>query len=342
MTSSLKTVNPGHKHWRNAMKVRAFPLLLLAAATVVVSAENVRAQAYPARAVRLIAASSPGGTSDILARLLAHRLSEDLGQQFVVENRAGASGIIGTDSVAKAQPDGYTLLLIQPSLTINPNIFAKLPYDAMRDLAPVTIVVDVPQIVTAHPSVPVKNVKDLVGFARARPGEITIGSPGVGTHPHLTSERFQQMAGIRLQQVVYKGIGPAFTALVSGEVAVALSAVPSAMPHVRSGKIRPLGVTSAKRLAALPDVPTIAETVLPGFESSQWFGILSRAGTPRPVIDRLHQAITRASHSPDVKEKLAAMGMELVNSTPEQFAGVIKEETAGWAKVIKAAGIKPR
>jgi tripartite-type tricarboxylate transporter receptor subunit TctC len=324
------------------MKIRPVRLFVALAAVAAVSAESVLAQAYPTRPVRLVAASAPGGTSDILARLIAHKLTEEFGQQFIVENRAGASGIIGTEAVARAQPDGYTLLLIQPSLTINPSMFAKMPYDAIRDLAPISLVVDVPQIVTAHPSLPVKNVKELVAFAKARPGEIMIGSPGVGTHPHLTSERFQQMTGIKLQQVVYKGIAPAFTALVSGEVAVAFSALPSAMPHVKSGRIRPLGVTSVKRQPTLPEVPTIAETVLPGFESSQWFGVLARAGTPRPIIERLHQALTRGTQSPDMKAKLEGMGMVLVNSTPEHFAQVIKEETVSWAKVIKAAGITPR
>jgi tripartite-type tricarboxylate transporter receptor subunit TctC len=324
------------------MTVRSLHGLIALACALLFPAEAAFAQPYPARPVRLVAASSPGGTSDILARLLAQKLTEDYRQQFIVENRAGASGIIGTEFVAKAQPDGYTLLLIQPSLTINPSMFRKLPYDAVRDFAPITLVVDVPQIVSVHPSLPVKNVKELIALAKSKPGEIPIGSPGAGTHPHLTSELFQQRAGIRLQQVVYKGIGPAFIALVSGEVAVAFSAVPSAMPHIRSGRIRPLGVTTAKRLAALPEVPTISESALPGFVSSQWFGLLAPAGTPRPVIESLHQAIVRAVRSPQTSEKLAAMGMVPVTSTPEEFARVIREETESWAKVIRAAGIEPR
>jgi tripartite-type tricarboxylate transporter receptor subunit TctC len=305
------------------------------------AAQSVLAQGYPTRPVRLIAASAPGGTSDILARLLAQQLSAELGQQFVVENRAGASGIIGTDFVAKAAPDGYTLLLIQPSLTINPHIFAKVPHDAVRDFAPISLVVDVPQIVSVHPSVPARSVKDLIALAKADPGNITNGSPGAGTHPHLTSELFQQAAGIKLQQVVYKGIGPAWIGLVSGEVAVVFSAASSAMPHIRGGKVRPIGVTSLTRLPTLPEVAPVAET-LPGFQSSQWFGVLAPAGTPRPIIDRLHQAITSASRTPELKEKFAAMSMEAVNSTPEAFAKVIKEEIVAWAKVVKAAGIKPR
>ncbi|MES2561992.1 MAG: tripartite tricarboxylate transporter substrate binding protein [Pseudomonadota bacterium] len=323
------------------MKLRASRCLLLAAAVSALTAQSVSAQGYPTRPVRLIAASAPGGTSDLLARLLAQHLTADLGQTFVVDNRAGASGIIGTDLVAKAAPDGYTLLLIQPSLTINPHIFAKVPYDAVRDFAPISLIVDVPQTVTVHPSVQAKSIKDLIALAKADPGKITNGSPGAGTHPHLTSERFQQAAGIKLQQVVYKGIGPAFIGVVSGEVAVVFSAASSATPYIKSGKLRAIGVTSLKRLSTLPDVATIAETV-PGFESSQWFGMLAPAGTPRAIIERLHRAITTASRTPDLKEKFAAMSMESVNSTPEAFAKAIKEESVTWAKVVKAADIKPQ
>jgi tripartite-type tricarboxylate transporter receptor subunit TctC len=323
------------------MNPRTSQALALATALFLLSAQSVLAQGYPTRPVRLIAASAPGGTSDILARLLAQQLTNELGQQFVVENRAGASGIIGTDFVAKAAPDGYTLLLIQPSLTINPHIFAKVPHDAVRDFAPISLVVDVPQIVSVHPSVPARSVKDLIALAKAEPGRITNGSPGAGTHPHLTSELFQQAAGVKLQQVVYKGIGPAWIALVSGEVAAVFSAASSAMPHIRGGKVRAIGVTSLARLPTLPDVAPVAET-LPGFQSSQWFGILAPAGTPRPIIDRLHQAITNASRTPELKEKFAMMSMEPVNSTPEAFAKVIQEEIVAWAKVVKAAGIKPR
>ena len=323
------------------MKLHAIQTLFCATALSALSAQDALAQSYPTRPVRLIAASAPGGTSDILARLLAQHLGAELGQTFVVDNRAGASGIIGTDLVAKAAPDGHTLLLIQPSLTINPHIFAKVPYDPVRDFAPISLVVDVPQIVCVHPSVQAKSIKDLIALAKADPAKITNGSPGAGTHPHLTSERFQQAAGIRLQQIVYKGVGPAFIALVSGEVAVVFSAASSATPHIKSGKIRPIGVTSLKRLAALPDVAPVAETI-PGFESSQWFGVLAPAGTPRPIIERLHQAITKASRTPDLKEKFAAMSIEPVNSTPEEFAKVIREESVTWAKVVKAAGIKPQ
>ena len=302
--------------------------------------QSAPAQNYPTRPIRLVVASSPGGASDILARTLAQKLTEEFRQQVVVDNRGGASGIIGTDIVAKSTPDGYTLLIIQPSLTINPNIFKKLPYNAMRDFAPISLVVDAAQIMTANPSVPAKSVKDLIALAKSKPGHLTFGSPGLGTSPHLTAELFKLKAGVDIPQVLFKGSGMAYISLISGEISLAFSTVLSAMPHVRSGKIRALGVTTSKRVQVLPDVPTIAESGLPGFETSQWFGILAPGGTPRPVIDRLYQALSRASSSPDVKDRLAAQGVEVVNRKPEEFASVIKHETRQWAEVIKAAGIK--
>ena len=315
---------------------------LLCATLAAAGTQGSLAQTYPARPVRIIAASAPGGTSDILARMLAQKLTEAFKQQVVVDNRAGASGILGTDAVAKAPPDGHTLLLIQPSLTINPSMFAKLPYDTVNDLAPVINVVDVAQCVSVHPSVPAKNVKELIALAKAKPGTLVSGTPGAGTHPHLTAELFQQMAGIKIQQVVYKGVTPALIAVMSGEVAIAFSAVPSVLPYIKSGKVRALGVTTAKPLASLPGVPTLSSSALPGFESTQWFGILAPAGTPRAVIDLLHQTISRISSSPDIKERMSGMGMTPINSTPEQFAALIKTELQTWAKVIKTAGIKPQ
>jgi len=321
------------------MQIPTVRLFLVLAA---ISTQCVFAQNYPVRPVRLVVASSPGGASDILARMLAQKLTEALGQQVVVDNRPGASGVIGTDIVAKSAPDGYTLLIIQPSLTINPNMIKKLPYDAMRDLAPVSQVVDAAQIMTVNPSVQAKTVKELIALAKAKPGQLMFGSPGIGTSPHMTVELFKQMAGVDMPQVIFKGSGMAYISLISGEISAAVSTTLSAMPHVKSGKIRALGVTTSKRLQILPDVPTIAESALPGFETSQWFGILAPAGTPRPVIDRLYQALTRGSSSPDVKERLAAQGVEVVNKKPEEFASLIKRETVQWAKVIKAAGITAR
>ena len=317
-------------------------VLIVWLALIGISAECVFAQNYPTRPIRLVVASSPGGASDILARMLAQKLSEELRQQVVVDNRGGASGVIGTDIVARAVPDGYTLLIIQPSLTINPSMIRKLPYDAVRDFAPVSLVVDAAQIMTVNPAVAATNVKDLIALAKAKPGELMFGSPGVGTSPHLVAELFKLTAGVDMPQVLFKGSGMAFISLMSGEVSVAFSTVLSALPHVKSGKMRALGVTSPKRVAVVPDVPTIAESALPGFETSQWFGILAPARTPRPIIDRLYRALLRGSNSPDVKERLMAQGVDVVNRKPEEFAAVIKRELVQWAKVIKAAGIKPQ
>lgn len=317
-------------------------VLIASLVAIGLSAESAVAQNYPTRPIRLVVASSPGGASDILGRMLAQKLSDELGQQMVVDNRGGASGVIGTDIVAKAVPDGYTLLIIQPSLTINPSMISKVPHDAVRDFAPVSLVVDAAQIMAVNPSVAATNVKDLIALAKAKPGQFMFGSPGIGTHPHLAAELFKLTAGIDIPQVLFKGSGMAHISLMSGEVAVALSTVLSAIPHVRSGKIRALGVTTLKRVAVIPDVPTIAESGLPGFETSQWFGILAPARTPRPIIERLYQALLHGSNSPDVKERLIAQGVDVVNQKPEEFAAIIKRELVQWAKVIKAAGIKPQ
>lgn len=317
-------------------------VLMLSLALLGIGAECALAQKYPSRPIRLVVASSPGGASDILARMLAQKLGEELGQQVVVDNRGGASGVIGTGIVASAAPDGYTLLIIQPSLTINPSMIKKLPYDAVRDFAPVSLVVDAVQIMTVNPSVPAKTVTDLIALAKAKPGQLTFGSPGIGASPHMTAELFKQTAGVDMPQVLFKGSGMAFISLISGEISAAVSTALSAMPHIQSGRIRALGVTASKRLQILPDVPTLAESGLPGFVTSQWFGILAPAGTPRPIIDRLYQALTRGARSPDVVSRLTAQGVQVVNRKPEEFAGVIKGEIAQWAKVIKAAGITLR
>lgn len=317
-------------------------VILISLIMTTIGTESAFAQKYPSRPIRLVVASSPGGASDILARTLAQKLTEDLGQQVVVDNRGGASGVIGTDIVAKAVPDGYTLLIIQPSLTINPSMIKKLPYDTVRDLAPISLVVDAAQVVTAHPSVPAKDVKELIALAKSQPGKLMIGSPGVGTSPHLAAELFKLMAGITMPQVLFKGSGPVFVSLMSGEVSVTFSTVLSAIPHIRNGRIRALGVTTKKRVSVLPDVPTIGESALPQFESSQWFGILAPARTPLPIIERLNQALAQASSGIDVKSRLAAEGVEVVNSTPEAFEAVIRKELVQWAKVIKAAGIAPQ
>jgi tripartite-type tricarboxylate transporter receptor subunit TctC len=322
-----------------AVKTRAvlFIVAVLGAGVFPASAQN-----YPTRPIRLVVASSPGGASDILGRILAQKMTEDLGQQVVVDNRGGASGVIGTDIVAKALPDGYTLLIIQPSLTINPSMIRKLPYDAAKDFTPVSLVVDAAQIMTVNAAVAAKSVKELIALAKAKPGTLNFASPGVGTSPHLTAELFKLQAGVDMQQVLFKGSGPAYVSLISGEVQVAFSTVLSALPHVKGGKIRALGVTTKKRVSIFPDIPTIAESALPEFDTSQWFGILGPARMPFAIVKQLNQSLARASSSPDMKSRFAAEGVEVVNSTPDEFAALIKRELVQWAKVIKAAGIQPQ
>jgi len=320
------------------MHIRSGTLILLMTAF---GAQCAIAQHYPNRPIRLVVASSPGGASDILARMLAQKLTDEFKEQIVVDNRGGASGILGTDIVAKAAPDGYTLLIIQPSLTINPNVFKKLPYDVVRDFAPVSLVVDAAQMLSVNPSVAAKSAKDLIALAKAKPGQLTFGSPGFGTSPHLTAELFKHKAGVDMQQVIFKGSGPAYVSMISGEIAAMFATALSGIPHIKSGRIRPLGVTTLQRLEILPDLPTIAETGLPGFNTSQWFGFLAPVGTPKTITDRLHQALTRAANSPEVKSRLTAQGVLVVGSSPAEFAKLIREELAQWASVVKAAGIKP-
>jgi len=315
---------------------------LAALAAAALLAPVATAQNYPTRAVRLIVHSSPGGSSDILGRLVAQRLTESLGQQVVVENRAGASGMIGVDAAVKSAPDGYTILITQTSLAINPAMFAKIPYKALRDLAPITQIVDGPNVLTVHPSVPAKSVKQLVALAKSRPAGLIIGSPGQGTSPHLSAELFNAMAGVKIDQAQFKGAGLAIVSLLSGEVSVMFPTTPTVIGYLKAERLRALGVTTAKRTQALPEVPTISEAGLPGYESTQWFGILAPAGTPRPIVDRLNQEIVRIMQAPAIKERLNGQGMEVVTGTPEQFGAHIKAETEKWAKVIKSMGLKPQ
>ena len=299
-------------------------------------------QSYPTRAIKLVVPSSPGGGTDIVARILGQKLSEQLGQQFVVENRAGAGTVIGNDAVAKSAPDGYTLLMGLSTLAINPSMYAKLPYDALRDFAPISQSVSACNILILHPSVPAKTVTELIALARAKPGSLTFGSAGMGTNPHLSGELFKSLARIDMVHVPFKGSGQSIISQLAGEIAANFPSVPTAMPYIKAGRLRGIGVTTLKRVEVLPDVPSIAEAGLPGYEATQWFGLLAPAGTPRPVIDRLYQESSRAVRSADMKERMTAEGLEVVGSTPEEFASYIRSETEKWTQVIKAAGIKPQ
>jgi len=300
------------------------------------------AQSYPTRAIKLVVPSSPGGGTDIVARILGQKMSEQLGQQFVVENRAGAGTVIGNDAVAKSAPDGYTLLMGLSTLAINPSMYAKLPYDALRDFAPISQSVSACNILILHPSVPAKTVTELIALARTKPGSLTFGSAGMGTNPHLSGELFKSLARIDMVHVPFKGSGQSIISQLAGEIAANFPSVPTAMPYIKAGRLRGIGVTTLKRVEVLPDVPSIAEAGLPGYEATQWFGLLAPAGTPRPIIDRLYQESSRALRSADMKERMTAEGLEVVGGTPEEFASYIRSETEKWTQVIKAAGIKPQ
>ena len=283
--------------------------------------------------------SSPGGGTDILARVLAQKLSESQGQQFVVENRPGAGQVIGIEAVARSAPDGYTLLMAASAIVINEVLYAKPPYDTLRDFVPVTLGASLPNILVVHPALPVKSVRELIALAKARPGQLNYSSAGSGTSPHLSMELFRLMAGITLTHVPYKGTGPATVDLVAGQVQLSMPNVLTALPQIKGGKLRGLGVTSAKRATGLPDIPAIAET-LPGYEAIQWYGLLAPAGTPREIVNKVQAETARILVLPEVKARLAADGADAVGNRPEEFAAYIRTEIAKWGKVAKAGGIK--
>lgn len=320
-----------------SIKTNGYILTLIAVATL--SNVPLLAQTYPARSIRLVVPSAPGGGTDILGRVLANKLTEFLGQSVIVDNRAGAGTTIGIDSVAKSAPDGYTVLVTPSTLALNVWMYAKLPYDAIRDLAPLTQIATVPNALVVHPSLPVRSVANLIALAKSQPGAINVGSAGIGTSPHLSLELLKHLAQINLVHVPYKGSGAATIANLSGEVSAQIPSLPTAMSYIKSQRLRVLGVTTAKRSPFLPEVPAIGETV-PGYEATQWFGFLTTAGTPQPVLNRLSQDAIRALRAPDVAKVMANEGAEIVANTPAQFAAYIKAETEKWGRVIKAARIK--
>ena len=310
---------------------------LLAAATLPAQAQTT----YPTRAVRLIVPSSPGGGTDISARIIAPQLTQFLGQQVVVENRPGAGTMIGGEAVARAAPDGYTLLMGISTLAINPAMYKKVPYDALKDLAPISQAVSLSNVLVIHPSLPSRNLKEFIAFAKARPGQINFASAGVGTSPHLSMELFLVLAKLNMLHVPYKGSGPGVTDLLAGHVPVMMPNMLSAQPHIKSGRLRALGVTGTKRAPGAEDIPTIAEAGVAGYEAVQWYGVLAPAATPRDIITRLHTGVVRALQNPDVRQRLLNDGAEPVGSSPAEFAEYLRNETVKWAQVIKAAGIKP-
>jgi tripartite-type tricarboxylate transporter receptor subunit TctC len=304
-----------------------------------VASGGAAAQAYPTKAVRFIVGFPPGGTNDIVARLVAPKLGENLGQQVVVENRGGANTAIATEIAARAAPDGYTILMNAPGHATNPSLI-KLNFDPIKDFAFITLLAESQNLLVVHPSLPVKSIKELVALSKKRPGDINYGSSGIGTTVHLSAELFQYMTHIKWVHVPYKGGGPGLVGLLSGEVSLYFGNVPTVIRQARDGKLRAIATTGPKRSPAAPDIPTIAESGVPGYEVTTFYGLSAPAKTPRAIIERLHNATVRALKSPEVRERLQGLGAEPVGNTPEQYSAFIQSEIAKWAKVIKAAGIK--
>ncbi|HKA43580.1 MAG TPA: tripartite tricarboxylate transporter substrate binding protein [Burkholderiales bacterium] len=313
-------------------------LHLLAAAAA--HAQTVRpAGAYPTKPVRLIVSLVAGGPTDLLARLIAQPLSESLGQQVIVENRPGAGGNIGAEIAARSVPDGHTLLMgTSGPLAIHSSLYSKLPYDPIRDFAPVILVASAPFVVVAHPSVPARSIKELIALAKARPGQLNYGSV-TGNASHLATELFKSTAGVDIVHIAYKGAAPATNDLLAGHIHLSFASTPGSMPQVKAGKLRALGVTSAQRLARISDVPTVAET-LPGYEASVWYGVVAPSATPRDIVLRLNSDIAHILQQRTHRERLAANDFEPAGSTPEQFGAFIKSETAKWGKVVRASGAR--
>ena len=312
----------------------------LVVAVALVAAGDAAAQAYPTKSIRLVAPSTPGDAPDVIARLIAERLSVALGQQVVVENRPGAGGVVGSEIVAKAAPDGYTLIMGNAgSHGINAAVYSKLPYDILKDFAPVSQIAIAPNIFVVNPGLPVTTIQELIAYAKARPGQLSYASGGNGSSSHMSMELLKSMAGIDVVHVPYKGSTPALTDVISGQDAVMSVNMPPAVPHVKAGKLRALAVTTRARTPSMPDLPTVAET-LPGYETVAWFGVLAPAGTPRDVVNRLSAEIGRIARSPEMRERLAGMGAEPVGGTPEEFAAVMARDIAKWTELAKSVGIK--
>ena len=332
-----KVLRPSSKKWFTAVLPLLVPALLLCWLAVVPAAEAQ--QPYPARPIRMIVPSAPGGGTDVTARIIAPKLSELLGQPIVIENKAGAGTMIGTEAGAHAAPDGYTLLMGISTLAINPAMYKKVNYDAVKDFAPISLVVKCPGLLTVHPSLPIHSVKELIAYSKARPGKMNFASAGIGTNPHLAMELFLSMAGLKMVHVAYKGSGSAIADILSGYIPTATLTLPTVISYAKSGKLRALGVTGSKRWAPEPDIPTIDEAGVPGYEAIQWYGVLAPAGTPREIVLKVNAAVNKTLSDPAVRDLLLKNGAEPVGSTPEEFAAFIRLELDKWAKVIREAGI---
>ncbi|OVZ56353.1 MFS transporter [Pigmentiphaga sp. NML080357] len=308
---------------------------------VAVGSGQAVAQDYPVRPVKLVSPWAPGGANDIFCRALAQKLSESLGQPVVVENRPGAAGTIGSDFVAKAPADGYTLVMgSSPTHSIAPGLYPRLPYDPMRDFTPITLAAVVPNILVVHPSLPIRSVPELIDYAKAHPRQLNFSSTGNGSSQHLFGELFKYLARVDIVHVPYKGTGPALNDLLSGQVQMAFENPPALLPHIQAGRLRALAVAGSKRSASLPDLPTVAEAGLPGYDVAVWFGIFAPAGTPQPVVARLHKDIAAALASPDIKTRMDGFGAEIIGTGPEQFDAHLRAEIPKWAAIIKAANVK--
>ena len=298
-------------------------------------------QAYPSKPVRIISPFPPGGGNDALCRIVAQKLVEGLKQQVIVENRAGANGIVGTEVAARSAPDGYTIVLIPSGHAVNATLYRKLPFDSIRDFAPITLAGSSPLVLAVHPSLPVKSVKELVALARARPGQLTYVSAGVGASGHLGGALFETLTGTKMVHIPYKGMAVAITDLMSGQVSLTFGTSLSVIPHARSGRLRALATTGARRSPALPDLPTVAEAGVPGYEASLWYGFVGPARLPPEVVRRLNSAIVAVLGLPDVRDRLASQGVDPQPTTPEEFAQLLASDVERWAKVIQRAGIQP-
>jgi tripartite-type tricarboxylate transporter receptor subunit TctC len=318
---------------------RAIAALIAAAFAALVTCAH--AQGYPTKPIRVIVPYAPGGSTDVLLRLFAPRLAEALGQQVLIDNRPGAASQIGLDIVAKSPPDGYTVGIANIAYGANPSIYRKMLFDSEKDFTPVGQIAIVTLVLSTHPSVPAKSVREYIALAKSKPGSLTYSSAGNGSANHLATARFAHMAGLKLEHIPYKGGGPAVIAIVGGEVTTLFATIPSAISHFQSGRLRALAVSSAKRNQALPELPTVAEAgPLPGFDAIEWQGVMVSAGTPREIVMRLNQAFAKVTSLPDVKDKVAALGADLVSGTPEEYDAFLKRELATWSKVVKAVGIK--
>lgn len=312
---------------------------LAAAALTLASMGSALADAYPSKAITMIVPFSAGGTTDILARIVGQALGQEMGETIIIENKPGAGGNIGAQQAARSKADGYTLFMgTVGTHAINQSLYKKLPYDPVKDFAPLSRVANVPNLLVAHPSRPYKTVQEMIAFAKANPGDVTYGSPGSGASPHVSGALFQSMTGAEITHIPYKGSAPAISDLLGNQIAVMFDNMPSAIQHVRSGKLRPIAVTSAQRSPELPDVPTIAEAGVPGYEAMSWFGLWAVAGTPKPVLDKLHASLAKVLKDPAVVKKIADQGGSITIDTPAQFEAFILNEAAKWGKVVKESG----